>query len=74
MLRSHRAETESQLADGQALDAQRARLAHSGLPLAAERVVLALASYEAGRSDLAAVLTARREAVEAQLRLIASRV
>ena len=34
----------------------------SGLALAAERVALALASYQAGRGDLGAVLVARREA------------
>jgi outer membrane protein TolC len=33
-------------------------------------VALTLAGYEAGRSDLAAVLTARREAAETRLRLI----
>jgi outer membrane protein TolC len=33
-------------------------------------VSLALASYEAGRGDLAAVLLARREAAETRLRLI----
>jgi outer membrane protein, heavy metal efflux system len=33
-------------------------------------VALALASYQAGRGDLSAVLAARREAVETGLRLI----
>jgi len=33
-------------------------------------VALALASYQAGRGDLGAVLTARRQAVETRLRLI----
>ncbi len=69
-LRKHGEEIEGQLAELQALDAQRARLDGSGLALAAERVALALASYQAGRGDLAAVLTARREAVETRLRLI----
>ncbi|MDP1692188.1 MAG: TolC family protein [Burkholderiaceae bacterium] len=69
-LRKHGEEIEGQLAELQALDAQRARLEGSGLALAAERVALALASYQAGRGDLAAVLTARREAVETRLRLI----
>ena len=54
----------------QSLDRQRARLADSGQALAAERVALALASYQAGRSDLASVLAARRELVETRLRLI----
>lgn len=69
-LRRHAEEVEAQLAELQALDAQRARLEASGQPLAAERVSLALASYQAGRGDLAAVLAARREAVETRLRLI----
>jgi hypothetical protein len=62
-------EVDVQLAELQALDAQRERLEVSGQPLAAERVALALASYQACRGDLAAVLAARREAVETQLRL-----
>ena len=69
-IRKHSEEIEGQLAELQALDAQRARLEASGQPLAAERVALALASYQAGRGDLAAVLTARSEAVETRLRLI----
>ena len=69
-VRKHSEEIEGQLAELQALDAQRARLEASGQPLAAERVALALASYQAGRGDLAAVLAARREAVETRLRLI----
>lgn len=69
-LRKHGEEIEGQLAELQALDAQRARLEGSGQALAAERVALAIASYQAGRGDLATVLTARREAVETRLRLI----
>lgn len=68
-LRRHTEEIEAQLAELSALDAQRARLADPGLALAAERVALALAGYQAGRTDLAVVLSARREAVEAGLRL-----
>lgn len=70
MLRRHREEVEAQLAELQALDAQRTRLAEAGQPLASERVALALASYQAGRGDVGAVLAARRDAVEARLRLI----
>ena len=70
MLRRHAEELDAQAAELAALDSQRERLAGQGLPLAAERVALALASYEAGRSDLAAVLSARREAAETRLRLI----
>lgn len=69
-LRRHTEEVEAQLAELQALDAQRTRLQGSGQPLAAERVALALASYQAGRGDLGAVLLARREAIETRLRLI----
>lgn len=69
-LRRHGEEVEGQLADLQALDAQQARLAGNGMALAAERVALALAAYEAGRGDLAGVLMARREVAETRLRLI----
>jgi outer membrane protein, heavy metal efflux system len=69
-LQRHREEVDGQLAELRALDTQRERLERSGQPLAAERVVLALASYQAGRGDLAAVLAARREVIEARLRLI----
>jgi outer membrane protein TolC len=69
-VRRHREELDIQLAELQALDAQRERLQAAALPLAAERVTLALASYQAGRGGLGDVLMARREAVETQLRLI----
>ncbi len=69
-VRRHRDEVEGQLAELAALDAQRARLGANGQPLAAERVALAMASYQAGRGDLASVLGARREAVETRLRAI----
>jgi outer membrane protein, heavy metal efflux system len=69
-MRRHSEELEAQLAELQALDNQSARLSGSGQALAAERVALALASYQAGRGDLGAVLAARREAVDTKLRLI----
>jgi len=69
-VRRHGEEVEGQLAELKALEAQRSRLEGSGQALAAERVALTLASYEAGRGDLAAVLAARREAIETRLRLI----
>ncbi len=69
-VRRHGEEIEAQLAELAALDAQRARLNDSGLPLADERIALALASYQGGRGMLADVLMARREAVETRLRLI----
>lgn len=69
-LRRHAEEIESQLADLRALDAQAARLAGNGVALADERVALALASYQAGRGDLGAVLAARRDAADLRLRMI----
>jgi len=69
-MRRHGEELEVQLAELQALDRQYARLSGNGQALAAERVALALASYQAGRGDLGAVLAARREAVDTRLRLI----
>lgn len=68
--RRHGEEIDVWLAELKALDAQHARLQSQALALNSERVALALASYQAGRGDLAAVLTARRDAVEAKLRLI----
>jgi outer membrane protein TolC len=70
LLRRHREEIDAQLAELAALNTQRARLADAGLALAAERITLALAAYEAGRADLGGVLVARREAVDTRLRLI----
>jgi outer membrane protein TolC len=69
-LRRHAEEIDAQLAELKALDAQHARLERQALALNSERVALTLASYQAGRGDLGAVLVARREAVETQLRLI----
>ena len=68
--RRHAEEIDAQLAELKALDAQHARLERQALALNTERVALTLASYQAGRGDLGAVLVARREAVETRLRLI----
>lgn len=70
LLRRHAEDVEAMLAEAAALDTQLARLQGAGLALAAERVALALASYEAGRGDLGAVLTARSQAVDIRLRAI----
>lgn len=70
LLRRHAAETDAMLAELQTLDTQAERLRAAGLPLAAERVALATAAYQAGRGDLAAVLTARSQVLETQLRAI----
>ena len=69
-LRRHAEEIDAQLAELKALDAQHARLERQALALNSERVALTLASYQAGRGDLGAVLAARREGVETRLRLI----
>jgi outer membrane protein TolC len=69
-LRKHREEIEGQLAELQALDAQHARLATAGLKLAGERVALMMAAYESGRADLGGVIAARRDVLEARMRLI----
>ena len=70
LLRRHAAETDAMLAELQALDTQAERLRAAGLPLAAERVALATAAYQAGRGDLSAVLTARSQVLETELRAI----
>jgi cobalt-zinc-cadmium efflux system outer membrane protein len=67
-LRRHRDEVEGQLLALAALDAQRACLLASAQPLAAERVAMTMARYQAGRADLTSVLGARRESVEIQWR------
>jgi len=69
-LRKHAEEVEMQLAELAAMDRMRTRIERETLPLAAERVTLATAAYQSARGDLAAVLAARREAIEARLRLI----
>ncbi|MDE2372459.1 MAG: TolC family protein [Burkholderiales bacterium] len=70
LLLRHAEETEGWLAELASLQHQQQRLAASGRPLAAERVALAMAAYEAGRGDLGAVLAARRESTETELRAI----
>lgn len=70
LLRRLAAETDAMLAELQALDAQAERLRAAGQPLAAERVALAIAAYQAGRGDLSAVLAARSQVLETQLRAI----
>lgn len=64
------AETEAMLAEWQALDVQAERLRTTGLPLAAERMTLAMAAYQSGRGDLSSVLAARGQVLEARLRAI----
>ncbi|MDZ5455712.1 MULTISPECIES: TolC family protein [Azohydromonas] len=68
--RRHGEEVEMQLAELQALDAQAQRLRTDGQRLAAERVSLVTTAYQAGRSDLGAVLAARAAALEQRLRTL----
>jgi cobalt-zinc-cadmium efflux system outer membrane protein len=70
MLRDHANELENDLADYIALTRQLDRAEHTSLPLASEKVELQIASYKAGKGDLAAVLTTRRELIDQQLKII----
>lgn len=69
-LREHTEQLETQLADYQRLDRAARRTQESLLPLAKEKAELTLASYRAGKSDVSAVVAARRELIEAQLKQI----
>ncbi|MBS0389150.1 MAG: TolC family protein [Proteobacteria bacterium] len=68
-LREHQSELEAQLADYASLARQVDRAQRIALPLADQKVSLQMASYQAGKGDLAAVLLARRERIEQRLRL-----
>lgn len=70
MLRDHASELESDLANYAALERQLARVHQEWLPLAQQKVDLTTASYQAGKTDLTAVLTARRELIEQRFKLI----
>ena len=63
-------EADVMLADLRAMDAMHARLAGSGMQLAAERVALVTASYQAGRADLGVVLAARTQALDTRMKVI----
>lgn len=64
------AELQQMQAELDAVQAQLARLQGPGQSLAAERVALTLAAYEAGRADLAPVLQARAQALDLRLRAV----
>jgi outer membrane protein, heavy metal efflux system len=70
LLRAHRAELESGLAELEQLRKTLTRTESSLIPLASKRADLELAAYQAGSSQLSAVITAQRELIEAQLRQI----
>ncbi|MDH4583091.1 TolC family protein [Pseudomonas sp. BN415] len=61
---------EAELAEYQRLDRAVVRGRDSLLPLAQEKVDLTMASYRGGTRDLSAVITARRELIEARLKQI----
>lgn len=69
-VRQHARELEEDLAELQRLDRTQGRLADTLLPLAEERVKLALADYRGGRGELTAVVEARRALIETRLRQI----
>ena len=66
-LREHTAQLETDLAEYQRLQRAVTRSRETLLPLAEERVRLALADYRAGKSALGDLLAARRQRIEAQL-------
>jgi outer membrane protein TolC len=70
MLRRLRAEIDGQVAELQRLERALQRQRAAALPLAADRVRLATASYQAGRADLGSVLAARKDAAQARLRAV----
>lgn len=70
MLRDHTAELESELANYTLLSRQLDRLKQTWLPLTQGKVELQLAGYRAGKSDIAAVLAARRELIDLRLKRI----
>lgn len=68
--RMHEAEVRAMVADWEIAGERSRRFESVLLPLARERIELALASYRGGRGDLAAVLEALRAQAETQLALI----
>jgi outer membrane protein TolC len=68
--REHTQQLENELADYERLNRAVSRNQENLLPLAREKVELSMASYRAGKSDLNAVVAARRELIEARLKQI----
>ena len=69
-LRMHNQELSADLAEYQRLDRAFARIEETLLPLAEEKVRLAMADYRAGTGELTAVIDARRQLVETRLRRV----
>ena len=70
LVREHAQQLEDDLAEYQRLNRAVGRSQDSLLPLAQEKLELSMASYRAGTGDLAAVIGARRELIEARLKHI----
>ena len=70
MLRDHSNELDGDLASYAALERQAIRAREEWLPLARQKVDLASASYQAGKTDLSTVLAARRDLIEQRFKLV----
>ncbi|MFU4581437.1 TolC family protein [Pseudomonas aeruginosa] len=70
LTREHAEQLEADLAEYQRLDRAVRRGQDSLLPLAQEKVDLTTASYRAGTGELASVIAARREQIDARLRQV----
>ncbi|NBF08142.1 TolC family protein [Pseudomonas sp. Fl4BN1] len=70
MVREHTQQLEEDLAEYERLNRAVRRSQESLVPLAKEKVGLTMASYRAGKGDLAQVIAARRELIEARLKQI----
>ena len=68
MLRDHQQDLEANLIEYDTLSRQLERMRELRLPLARQKVDLQFASYRGGRGELGAVLGARRELIELELR------
>jgi outer membrane protein TolC len=70
LLREHAAQLASDLADYQRLSRALTRQREVLLPLAAEKVELTMAAWRGGKGELADLVAARRERIDAELKLI----
>ncbi len=70
MVRDHASELDSLLAEYAALTRQLERAQQTALPLAERKVSLQTTSYQAGKSDLSAVLATRRERIDQRMRIV----
>lgn len=67
LIRDHQAQLDTLLAQYQAAQAQWQRQQEQAIPLQQQRVTLLLAQYRSGKSDLSAVLEARRALLDSRL-------